>query len=50
MGKTIADAQITNGGPVIIVQPENEYATWPGVNLTDFPESRVHGICGAAIS
>ena len=24
-GKIIADAQITNGGPVILVQPENEY-------------------------
>jgi beta-galactosidase len=38
MGKIIADAQITNGGPVIMVQPENEYTTWPGVNLTDFPD------------
>ncbi|RAH73282.1 glycoside hydrolase family 35 protein [Aspergillus aculeatinus CBS 121060] len=25
MGKLIAPAQITNGGPVILVQPENEY-------------------------
>lgn len=25
VGKTIAAAQITNGGPVILVQPENEY-------------------------
>ena len=25
IGKIIADAQITNGGPVILVQPENEY-------------------------
>ncbi|KAF2018726.1 glycoside hydrolase family 35 protein [Aaosphaeria arxii CBS 175.79] len=25
IGKTIADAQITNGGPIILVQPENEY-------------------------
>lgn len=24
-GKIIAEAQITNGGPVILVQPENEY-------------------------
>jgi beta-galactosidase GanA len=37
MGKIIADAQITNGGPVIIVQPENEYTTWPSV--TDFPDA-----------
>ncbi|KAH8817367.1 glycoside hydrolase superfamily [Xylogone sp. PMI_703] len=35
VGKIIADAQITNGGPVILVQPENEYSTWPGV--TNFP-------------
>lgn len=35
IGKIIAAAQITNGGPVIMVQPENEYTTWPGV--TDFP-------------
>lgn len=25
IGKIIADAQITNGGPVVLVQPENEY-------------------------
>ncbi|KAI1105624.1 glycoside hydrolase family 35 protein [Jackrogersella minutella] len=25
LGKIIADAQITNGGPVILLQPENEY-------------------------
>ncbi|KAI5860679.1 glycoside hydrolase family 35 protein [Durotheca rogersii] len=37
VGKLIADAQITVGGPVIMVQPENEYDTWPGVNDTDFP-------------
>jgi beta-galactosidase GanA len=36
IGKIIADAQITNGGPVILLQPENEYTSWPGV--TDFPE------------
>lgn len=35
IGKIIADAEITNGGPVILMQPENEYTTWPGV--TDFP-------------
>ncbi|KAI1091381.1 glycoside hydrolase family 35 protein [Rostrohypoxylon terebratum] len=37
VGKLIADAQITNGGPVIMLQPENEYDTWPEVNNTDFP-------------
>ncbi|KAF5010992.1 hypothetical protein FDECE_2862 [Fusarium decemcellulare] len=26
VGRIIADAQITNGGPVILVQPENEYS------------------------
>ena len=25
IGATIAKAQITNGGPIILVQPENEY-------------------------
>ncbi|KAG4032424.1 hypothetical protein MFRU_007g03270 [Monilinia fructicola] len=35
IGRIIAKAQITNGGPVIMVQPENEYASWPGV--TNFP-------------
>lgn len=38
IGKIIADAQITNGGPVIMVQPENEYSTWPGESFTQFPE------------
>ncbi|KAI1654864.1 glycoside hydrolase family 35 protein [Daldinia decipiens] len=37
VGKLIADAQIINGGPVVILQPENEYDTWPDVNNTDFP-------------
>lgn len=37
IGKIIANAQITNGGPVIMVQPENEYSTWPGV--TSFPDT-----------
>ncbi|KAI1211906.1 glycoside hydrolase family 35 protein [Annulohypoxylon truncatum] len=37
VGKLIADAQITNGGPVIMLQPENEYDTWPNVNNSDFP-------------
>ncbi len=34
----IADAQITNGGPVIMVQPENEYSSWPEVSFAQFPE------------
>ncbi|KAL1962756.1 hypothetical protein VTN77DRAFT_9210 [Rasamsonia byssochlamydoides] len=37
IGKIIAKAQITNGGPVIMVQPENEYTSWPGV--IDFPDA-----------
>ena len=46
IGKILAKAQITNGGPIILVQPENEYGTsrskfcWPilltGVRYT-FP-------------
>ena len=28
IGAIIADAQITNGGPVILVQPENEYTSF----------------------
>lgn len=38
IGKIVAKAQITNGGPVVLLQPENEYASWPGVNASDFPE------------
>jgi beta-galactosidase GanA len=37
VGKLIADAQITNGGPVVMLQPENEYDTCSGVNNSDFP-------------
>ncbi|KAI1103222.1 glycoside hydrolase family 35 protein [Jackrogersella minutella] len=37
VGKLIADAQISEGGPVVMLQPENEYDTWPDVNDTDFP-------------
>ena len=33
IGAIIAKAQITNGGPIILVQPENEYSTGP-----DFPQ------------
>ena len=35
LGRIIEREQITHGGPVIMVQPENKYATWPGV--TDLP-------------
>lgn len=41
MGKLIADAQITNGGPVIALQAENEYTygaswvTWPDVKYIE---------------
>ncbi|KIW34995.1 uncharacterized protein PV07_01722 [Cladophialophora immunda] len=34
----ISKAQITNGGPVIMVQPENEYTSWPTLPSGDFPE------------
>ncbi|KAF7521836.1 hypothetical protein G7054_g12330 [Neopestalotiopsis clavispora] len=37
VGRLIADAQITRDGPVVLLQPENEYDTWPGVNNSDFP-------------
>ncbi|GLI78126.1 hypothetical protein PoHVEF18_006428 [Penicillium ochrochloron] len=37
LGRIIEKAQITHGGPVTLVQPENEYSTWPGV--TSFPSS-----------
>lgn len=41
IGSLIADAQITNGGPVIALQPENEYTygaswvTWPDVRYME---------------
>lgn len=35
IAKAIEKAQITHGGPVTMVQPENEYTTWPGHD--DFP-------------
>ena len=38
IGAIINKAQITNGGPVIMVQPENEYTSWPNVPAGDFPE------------
>ena len=34
---TIAGAQITNGGPVILVQPENEYSVATD-DITPFPD------------
>jgi hypothetical protein len=37
IGKSIAKAQITNGGPVILVQPENEY-TVAEENVPEFPD------------
>ncbi|KAF2723861.1 glycoside hydrolase family 35 protein [Polychaeton citri CBS 116435] len=37
VGKIIADAQITNGGPIILFQPENEY-TNADMNITEFPD------------
>ena len=38
IGRVIADAQITNGGPIILVQPENEYSTYPNVSAAEFPD------------
>ncbi|KAF2461199.1 putative beta-galactosidase [Lineolata rhizophorae] len=38
----IADAQITNGGPVILFQPENEYTSAID-NLEDFPDPDYFG-------
>jgi hypothetical protein len=37
IGANIAKAQITNGGPVILVQPENEY-TQATSAITPFPD------------
>jgi hypothetical protein len=38
IGATIAKAQITNGGPVILVQPENEYTGSSGNITGGFPD------------
>ncbi|TVY31741.1 putative beta-galactosidase A [Lachnellula subtilissima] len=38
IGAAIAKAQITNGGPVILVQPENEYTGSDGPVTGDFPD------------
>ncbi|KXL47480.1 MAG: glycoside hydrolase family 35 protein [Acidomyces sp. 'richmondensis'] len=35
VGEIIAKYQITNGGPIIFTQVENEYTSWP--NVTHFP-------------
>jgi beta-galactosidase GanA len=38
IGATIAKAQITNGGPVILVQPENEYSGGNGNVTGGYPD------------
>jgi hypothetical protein len=38
IGATIAAAQITNGGPVILLQPENEYSGYTGNVTGGFPD------------
>jgi hypothetical protein len=38
IGSAIAKAQITNGGPVILVQPENEYSGSDGPVTGGFPD------------
>ena len=38
IGATIAKAQITNGGPVILLQPENEYSGSTGNVTGGFPD------------
>ncbi len=38
IGSAIAKAQITNGGPVILVQPENEYSGSYGDVTGGFPD------------
>lgn len=38
IGASIAKAQITNGGPVILVQPENEYSGSVGPVTGGFPD------------
>lgn len=37
ISRIISKAQITNGGSVIMLQPENEYTSWPGDNTSTFP-------------
>jgi beta-galactosidase GanA len=38
IGATVAKAQITNGGPVILLQPENEYSNGNGNVTGGFPD------------
>lgn len=38
IGATVAQAQITNGGPVILLQPENEYTGGYGNVTGGFPD------------
>lgn len=38
LGATLAKAQITNGGPIILVQPENEYTNSDGSVAAGFPD------------
>ena len=35
VARTIAKNQITNGGPVILYQPENEYTPWENASTVD---------------
>ena len=37
IGAIIAEGQITNGGPVILMQPENEYSGGYGTVTGGFP-------------
>ena len=39
ISQIISEAEITKGGPVIMVQPENEYTTFPNVTLSQFPNT-----------
>ncbi|KAK3062696.1 hypothetical protein LTR53_019247, partial [Teratosphaeriaceae sp. CCFEE 6253] len=43
IGRIIAKAQITNGGPVILVQPENEY-TGAAANVPEFPDAEYFAV------
>ncbi|KAI3336761.1 glycoside hydrolase family 35 protein [Xylariaceae sp. AK1471] len=39
IGKIVAAAQITNGGPVVLLQPENEYVTF-GTDWVKWPDTK----------
>lgn len=43
MNKIIAEAQITNGGPVILFQPENEYSVANTDIVPEFPDAVYFG-------